>query len=65
MKNKIFAILAAAPAMLVNPSTAAMIATTKKVKAHDNMFASNPFVGSCARFKQRSSYVWCNASIAV
>jgi hypothetical protein len=40
MKNKIFAIPAAAPAMLVNPNTAAMMATMKNVKAHDNMTTS-------------------------
>ena len=37
MKNRIFAIPAAAPAMLVKPSTAAMIATTKNVSAQDSM----------------------------
>jgi hypothetical protein len=37
MKNRIFAIPAAAPAMLVKPRTAAMIATTKNVNAQDNM----------------------------
>lgn len=37
MKKRIFAMPAAAPAMLVNPSTAAMIATMKNVSAHDNI----------------------------
>jgi hypothetical protein len=40
MKNRIFAMPAAAPAILVKPSTAAMIATMKNVKAQDNMTTS-------------------------
>jgi len=36
-KNKTLAISMAEPAMLVNPSTAAMIATTKNVKAQFNI----------------------------
>jgi CheY-like chemotaxis protein len=37
MKNRILAIPAAAPAMVVKPSTAAMIATMKNVKAQDSI----------------------------
>src|SRR5690606_28999857 len=40
MKNRTFAMLAAAPATLVKPSTAAMIATTKNVSAHESIRTS-------------------------
>ena len=40
MKNRIFAIPAAAPAMVVKPSTAAMIATMKNVKAQESIKTS-------------------------
>jgi hypothetical protein len=39
MINKILAISAAAAAIPVNPRTPAIIANTKNVKTHDNIFA--------------------------